>query len=100
MHVHNHPMNFNAVDLSSARATEKAASAQRAADVRSQLMRGGMDIEGEANPFESFMIGRDAEGSPRQQQGPKQSRNQSNAEGRLQIANNKEQEDEPLSFWA
>ena len=75
MHVHSHPTNFNAVDLSSTRAAEKAVSAQRAADVRGQLLRGGSDIEGEMNPFESFMVGREPEGSSRQQQGQNQRRN-------------------------
>jgi hypothetical protein len=94
MHVHSHPTNFNAVDLSSTRAAEKAASAQRAADVRGQLMRGDLDVEEEGNSFESFMVGRESEGNSQQQ-----GRNQRNPAVRPQPADD-EQAEEPLSFWA
>jgi hypothetical protein len=94
MHVHSHPTNFNAVDLSSTRAAEKTASAQRAADVRSQLLRGGSEIEDETNPFESFMVGREPEGSSWQQQ----RRDDASAARRPQSAE-EEQASEPLSFW-
>lgn len=97
MHVHSHPMNFNVADLSSTRAAEKAVSAQRAADVRGQLQRGGLDVEGETNPFESFMVGAEPEGSSRQQSRSQQ--NSANSGARLQSAEN-EQADEPVSFWA
>ncbi|MDW5264390.1 MULTISPECIES: hypothetical protein [Acidobacteriaceae] len=97
MHVHSHPTNFNAVDLSATRATEKAASAQRAAEVRGQLLRGGPDIEGETNPFESFMVGREPEGSSRQRQSQRQ--DDANAARRSESAE-EEQASEPLSFWA
>lgn len=96
MHIHSHPTNFNAVDLSSTRAAEKAASAQRAADVRSQLQRGGLDVESEMNPFESFMVGREQQGSSRQQQN--QRRDPSHAAGLSRSAEDG-QADEPLSFW-
>jgi hypothetical protein len=85
------------MDLSSTRASEKATSAQRAADVRGQLIRGGLDVEGEANSFESFMVGREPEDNSR-----RQSRNQQNpasSTGRLQPAED-EQSEEFLSFWA
>ena len=94
MHVHGHLANFNAVDLSSTRAAEKTVSAQRAADVRSQLLQGGLDVEEERSPFESFMVGSEPEGNSRQQQSQN---HQSPA--RLQPAEN-EQVDEPLSFRA
>lgn len=98
MHVHGGHANFNAVDLSSTRAAEKAVSAQRAADVRGQLQRGGLDVEGEMNPFESFMVGAEPEGSSRQQQSRDQ-QSPASSGARLQSAD-KEQVDEPLSFWA
>jgi hypothetical protein len=98
MHVHSHPTNFNAVDLSSTRAAEKAVSAQRAADVRSELQRGGLDVEGEMNPFESFMVGREPEGSSRQQQSQNQRQDPSDAAGLSRSAEDG-QADEPLSFW-
>ncbi|MEO6817034.1 MAG: hypothetical protein ABI177_10050 [Edaphobacter sp.] len=97
MHVHGHHANFNPVDLSSTRAAEKEVSAQRAADVRGQLQRSGLDIEGEANPFESFMVGNEQEGSSRQQQSRNQQRSASSA-ARTQSAEN-EPVDEPISFW-
>lgn len=98
MHVHGHPMNFNAVDLSSTRAAEKAASAQRAADVRGQLLRGGLDAEGEVNSFESFMVDKEWERGSQQQQSQNRRRNQANVR-QLQSAE-QEEADESLSFWA
>jgi hypothetical protein len=49
-------MNLNAVNPYSA-AAEKAAAAQRAADVRKKLMKSAADIEGTASPEEAFMLG-------------------------------------------
>ena len=94
MHIHNYPTNFNAVDLSSSRA-EKAASAQRSADVRRKLMKGGLEIE----PFESLMVSQDQESGSRQRQGQNQQQNHANTEERPQPAA-QEQADQPLSFWA
>lgn len=99
MHVHSHPTNFNAMDLSSTRAAEKAASAQRAAEVRNQLLQGGLEVEDEINPFESFMVGREWEGSSRQQQG--QSRRQASTHAARQLQSDEQEPvEEPLSFWA
>ena len=98
MHVHSHPTNFNAVDLSSTRTAEKVASAQRAADVRSQLLRGGLSVDEESNTFESFMVGRGSEENARQQQSRNQ-QNSANSAVRLRPADD-EQAEEPLSFWA
>ncbi|GGG81126.1 hypothetical protein [Edaphobacter dinghuensis] len=97
MHIHGHPMTFNAVDLSSTRAAEKAASAQRAADVRGQLLRSGLDTEGEVNSFESFMVDKEWERGSRQQ--PSQNRRREPANGR-QPQPTEQEADEPLSFWA
>jgi hypothetical protein len=49
-------MNLNAVNPYSA-AAEKAAAAQRAADVRKKLMKSASDIDGVSSPDETFMIG-------------------------------------------
>jgi len=95
MHVHNHPTNFNAVDLYSSKAAERAASAQRAADVRRKLMKAGLDVE--VDPFESFLVGQGPEGGSRQRQD--QNQNHANTAGSLQPAD-EEQADQPLSFWA
>lgn len=99
MHVHNHPTNFNAVSLSSPRAAEKAASAQQAIDVRRKLMEGGLDIEGEINPFESFMIGNEPESGSQQRHRQNQKSTHANTVKKPQLAD-KEQVDQPLSFWA
>jgi hypothetical protein len=48
-------MNFNAVNPYSA-AAEKAAAAQRAADVRKKLMKSPTDIEGISSPDEAYMV--------------------------------------------
>lgn len=62
-------MQSNAANLYSAAGAEKAAAAQRAADVRKKLMKGGFDIDGELNPEADFMVGRWLDGEYRQQQG-------------------------------
>jgi hypothetical protein len=93
MLVHNHPTNFTAVDLYSSKAAERAASAQRAADVRRKLMKGGLD--GEVDPFGSFLVGEGPEGGSGQRQD--QNQNHANTAGRLQLAD-EEQADQPLSF--
>jgi hypothetical protein len=99
MHIHNHPTNFNAVDLYSSKAAEKAASAQQVADVRRKLIRGGLDIKSEENPFESFMVGQGPESGSRRRQGPNKKQNHPNNLKGLQHAD-EERADEPLSFWA
>jgi hypothetical protein len=69
MHIHGNLMQSNAANLYSAAAAEKAVAAQRAADVRKKLMKGGLDIDGELNPEAGFMVGRWLDGEYRQQQG-------------------------------
>lgn len=102
MHIHGHSTNFNAVDLASTRGAEKAASTQRAAEVRSQLVKGGFDTEGEVNPFESFMVGKEWEGSSRQEQSQKRRQAPAHDVRRLQSDEQASVEsvEEPLSFWA
>ena len=57
MHIHASQMNMNATSLYSAAGAEKAAAAQRAADVRKKLMKSASDIDGVSNPDEAFLIG-------------------------------------------
>ena len=57
MHIHASQMNMNATSLYSAAGAEKAAAAQRAADIRRKLMKSASDIEGVPSPDEAFMIG-------------------------------------------
>jgi hypothetical protein len=56
MHIHATQMNMNSACLYSAAGAEKAAAAQRAADVRKKLMKSASDIEGASSPEEAFMI--------------------------------------------
>lgn len=68
MHMHGNSMQSNTAQLYSAASAEKAVTAQRAADVRKKLLKGGLDIEDEPNPEVEFMLGRWLDGGVRQQQ--------------------------------
>ena len=57
MHIHGNQMNLNAVNPYSA-AAEKAAAAQKAADVRKKLMNSASPIEGISSPDEALMVGK------------------------------------------
>ncbi len=57
MHIHASQMDPNSASPYSSAAAEKAASAQRAADVRRKLMKSASDIEGVSSPEEANMIG-------------------------------------------
>jgi len=50
MHIHGNSMSINAASFYSAAQNEKAAAAQRAADVRKKLLKGAAEIEGAATP--------------------------------------------------
>jgi len=67
MHIHASSMDFSAINPYSA-AAEKAAAAQRAADVRKKLMKSAGDIEGIASPDEAYMVSHwtDPKTAPRQ----------------------------------
>jgi hypothetical protein len=58
MHIHGMQMNFNQASLQSQATAEKAAAAQRAAEVRKKLLRSAGSVDNELNPDESFMVGR------------------------------------------
>jgi hypothetical protein len=107
MHIHNNLMNPNLASLYSAAAAEKAASAQRAADVRKKLLESTPNIDGELNP-EEILIRQWSEGSSHKRQDKKHSRvpnkeqvadNEQAAKPNLQIAD-EEQADKPISSWA
>jgi len=55
MHVHGNQTNLNAVNPYSA-AAERAAAAQRAADVRKKLLKSAGGAEGRASPEEALML--------------------------------------------
>jgi hypothetical protein len=57
MHIHGSHMNMNSASLYSAAGAEKAAAAQRAAEVRKKLLRSASGIEVTADPDQAFLIG-------------------------------------------
>lgn len=57
MHIHGSHMNLNSASLYSLAGAEKAAAAQRAADVRKKLLKGAAETDGAASPEEEFLIG-------------------------------------------
>jgi hypothetical protein len=69
MHIHGNSMQSNAANLYSAAGAEKAAAAQRAADVRKKLMKGGLGLDGDLSPEADLMVGRWLDGEYRAQQG-------------------------------
>jgi len=83
MHIHASSMNMNSSSLYSAAGAEKAAAAQRAADVRRKLMKSASDIEGVPSPDEAFMIGQWMDPQHSQIQNPAQSEDQYHAAGKV-----------------
>lgn len=69
MHIHTSSMHLNTLNPYSA-AAEKAAAAQRAADVRRKLMKSAGDVEGVASPDEAVMVSRWMEPQGSAQQSP------------------------------
>lgn len=57
MHIHGNPMAAGAANLYSAAQAERAAAAQRAAEVRKKLLKSSSEIDGSSTPEESFLIG-------------------------------------------
>lgn len=57
MHIHGNQMNLNSVNPYDA-AAQKAAAAQRSADVRNKLLNSASEIESASDPEEAFMIRR------------------------------------------
>jgi hypothetical protein len=106
MHIHGNLMNPNLASLYSVAAAEKAASAQRAADVRKKLLESTPNIAGELNP-EEILVRQWSEGSSHKRQGEKhpcvpqkkQVADEEQADkSNLQSAD--EQADRPISSWA
>ncbi|MFZ1084760.1 MAG: hypothetical protein WAN35_07345 [Terracidiphilus sp.] len=56
MHIHGHPMSVNPADFYAASQGERAANAQRAAEVRKKLLKSGALLDGAASPEETLMI--------------------------------------------
>jgi hypothetical protein len=57
MHIHGNSMSVNAANFYSATQEERAAAAQRAASVRKKLIKNASEMEGEATPEETLLIG-------------------------------------------
>jgi hypothetical protein len=57
MHIHGNSMDINAADFYSAAQGERAAAARRAADTRKKLLRDARELEAEASPDETALIG-------------------------------------------
>jgi len=93
MQIHGNYMNPNAASLYTAAATEKAAAAQRAAEVRKKLISSGSMIEGEAEAEEVSMIGQEKEkhSHQRRQRRPRSSGNKKSVDD--------EQSEKPMSIW-
>ena len=56
MHIHSSQMNLNSASLYSAAGAEKAAAAQRAAEVRIKLLKSSQEVDSTASPEETLMI--------------------------------------------
>ncbi len=68
MHIHASFMNMNSATLYSAAGADKAATAQRAADVRKRLMKSPSAMEGPSRPDEAFILGQWMNSQPGQPQ--------------------------------
>jgi len=56
MHIHGNSMTINAANFYSAGQNQKAAAAERAAQVRKKLLKGAFQIEDAASPEETLLI--------------------------------------------
>jgi hypothetical protein len=63
MHIHNQPMNLNAISIH----VPVSTAAQQAADTRRRLANIS-SLGDDSDPFESFMVGHSAEEAPQRQQ--------------------------------
>jgi len=74
MHIHGNSMNVQAANLYSAAQGERAAAAERAAEVRKKLLKSAALSEGAASPEETLMIGQWMDGRHSQVESPEQYR--------------------------
>jgi hypothetical protein len=106
MHVHGNLMTPNLASIYSAAAAEKAASAQRAADVRKKLLESTPNIDGELNPEELLVRQWSQDSSPNHQgqdhpHAPKELADEEAAgQPEIQIADEEQQDAPPISTWA
>jgi hypothetical protein len=57
MHIHGLPTNFNDGGLGASAGANRAAAAQRAAEMRKRLATGAQGLDGASSPEETLMIG-------------------------------------------
>jgi hypothetical protein len=96
MHVHGHVMNVSTINPYAG--MEKAAAAQRAAEVSRKLKAAGLDDDGELGSFVGLLVGDARERSVRPQQSQPGKKGGANSAGTPRFL---EQEEviEPLYFW-
>jgi hypothetical protein len=82
MHIHGHPMSVNPADFYAAGQGERAAIAQKAAEVRKKLLKSAAQIDGAATPEETLLISHWLDG--RQSQAQSDGEYHSSAPGRDQ----------------
>jgi hypothetical protein len=94
MHIHGNHMNPNLASLYSAAAAEKAAAAQRAAEVRKKLIRSASKLEGELDTEEVSCVDQpeDEDSRQRRQKRPRSSKSKKSAA-------DDEPSEEPMSMW-
>ena len=57
MHIHGSMQNIQGANLTSISGAERAAAAQRAADVRKRLLKNAQTLDGDTTPEETLLIG-------------------------------------------
>jgi hypothetical protein len=69
MHIHGNSMNVNAANSYSVANSEKAAAAQRAADVRKRLLKSAAGLDGTESAEAATLIGHWLGANPNQSEG-------------------------------
>jgi hypothetical protein len=101
MHVHPPPINLGAADLYAAQAAQKAAEANKAAEIRRKLLRASASIDGEYSEFVSFSIDeRSGDGSSQNDGDQEPSFNTPSARSTKQNKSVVGIQADPLSIWA
>jgi hypothetical protein len=72
MHIHGNLMNIQEAELYAAAQSERAAAARRAAEVRKRLLKSAQNVEGDATPEETLLIGQWLDSRNSQVQSPDQ----------------------------
>lgn len=97
MHIHGNHMQLQAANFQSAAATQKAASARQAADVRGRLMNSSLEMDSEVSPEASWMLGRWPQGNSGGQHATSQDDSGASTQSG---ADDTGQTNAPVSIWA